>query len=122
MMRNVNLIFLLKNFLGENFKVLLNDHKKTLSKPNIFYLLLDFLDSDTMYELKYVNKAFWKLIHSNTKYENAVLKIELEKMKSLMKGEIEFMYRKQIRVVEKSNKNIYSSIMQVLLFQVRLMR
>jgi hypothetical protein len=60
MIKNTNLLFMFKILLGEEeFKKCFryrSQYSVTLKSPVVFYIILSFLDDETVFELKYVNR------------------------------------------------------------------
>jgi len=57
--------------------------KQTLKNPLIFYTISEFLDDETIYEIKHVNKSMMELIKKNEKFDYKTLKVLLERIRFL---------------------------------------
>lgn len=53
-----------------------------MKKAVVFYIICDFVDSDVLYELKYVCRKFMQLILLKEKLENKTLKIQIKRIKN----------------------------------------
>jgi hypothetical protein len=54
---------------------------EALKKPLIFYLICDFVDTETVYEMKYVCKKFQELVKDKDSVDNKALKTQIRRMK-----------------------------------------
>ena len=78
---NTNLILLYKQFLGRDFKIYNKKYKKSLKRPVVFFTIIDFLDDETIYELKHVCKEFSDLMKLKIEVDYKVLKMRLERIR-----------------------------------------
>lgn len=78
---NTNLIFMYKQALGNEFKIKNKKFKKTLKKPLIFFLILQYLDEETIFEVKYVCQAFFNLILTKIELDYICLKQQLKRIR-----------------------------------------
>jgi hypothetical protein len=81
-MINSNHLYSLKKCLKEKFKIDLGVFVlKTLQIPMIFYIILSYLDDETIFEAKYVASKLKKLIEKNIIYDNKSMKIEIKRLR-----------------------------------------
>ena len=86
MLQNIN--FLIIQYY--KIKQAVNEKKsKKFRSPLIFYNICEFLDDDSLFELKFVCVSSRKFIQNDEKLENITLKLELKKLRKLKRGEDE---------------------------------
>lgn len=78
---NTNLLFFYKQLYGEKFRMTNKKIKKTLKKPVVFFIMMEFLDKETVYEVRYVCKTFAELLSKNMETDYKVLKVTSEKIR-----------------------------------------
>ena len=80
MLQNIN--FLIIQYY--KIKQAVNEKKsKKFRSPLIFYNICEFLDDDSLFELKFVCVSSRKFIQNDEKLENITLKLELKKLRKL---------------------------------------
>ena len=62
-----------------------NKAKKTIKVPLIFFIIVDFLDDDSLYQIKFVCTSFLRNVKNNIKVENRTLKIQINRIRSYWK-------------------------------------
>jgi len=74
-----------------------NKAKKIIKVPVIFLLITEFLDNESIYQLKYVCAIFFKHISNNIKLENKVLQIQIDRIND---------YYREVSIIINFNVNV----------------
>jgi hypothetical protein len=88
MMRSIDMLILIRQLLGSKLKMI-KSNKMELMKRNSASNILAYLDPETLFEAKFTTKIFMKIIKENAKMENATLKIQLQRLKAIWRGDKE---------------------------------
>jgi hypothetical protein len=82
-MNTANLIYAYRYFLTDKIKKKVKKCQKIIEKSVVFCIITEFLDDDSLLEVKFVCKHLYKKISSNTQTDYRVLKTQFKRVKMI---------------------------------------